>query len=294
MNKLILPFIVAGLTYNTAFASSENGAAWAPDNKHLALHSNKEGGSHLFMVDTETLQWTQITDSGFNRYPSWSSDGKQLVFMSWQDNDEGFSTYIMNLEDRKVKRVSKDNKVHLGPVISPDGKKIAYCVGGKIPQIWLMDIDGSNATLLTNNRQNGCWPKWLPDNQTLIFGAPGRNASDDFDIASLNIKTREFTYLFESEVNDWGVTYSEQDNRIYFNSLKDSSDKNMMTGQWNIYSMTLSGKNVRKEIENSVFDSTIDVSKDGRNVAFATIENQDHKVKLLNMASQKVRSTSGD
>jgi Tol biopolymer transport system component len=68
----------------------------------------------------------------------------------------------------------------------------------------------------------------------------------------------------------------------------------MMTGQWNIYSMTLSGKNVRKEIENSVFDSTIDVSKDGRNVAFATIENQDHKVKLLNMASQKVRSTSGD
>jgi|GEM_PF-4789602 len=290
MKKQLAALLLTGLTLPTVYASSENGTAWSPDNQHFALHSNKEGGSHLFLVNAKTSQWQQLTHEGFSRYPTWSADGKTMVFMSWQDSDKGFSSYIMNMDKKSIRRVTQDERVHLGPSISPDGKKIAYCIGGERPEIWTVNIDGSDNKKVTNDSQSGCWPKWLPDNETLVFGAPSLEDSNDFEIAKFNIKTGEYAYIFESKGNDWGAVYSKSDNRIYFNSLKDSANKDMMKGQWDIFSMTLEGNDLRKEAENSAFDSTISISNDGQYFSYAVIQDKEHKVRARNAKSKSIKN----
>ena len=62
------------------------------------------------------------------------------------------------------------------PQFSPDGKRIAFVVGesdlkeGKSnSEIYVMDADGSNQRMLTNNPAADNHPRWSPDGRTLLF-----------------------------------------------------------------------------------------------------------------------------
>ena len=56
--------------------------------------------------------------------------------------------------------------------LSPDGKRWAY-VSAKDgdAELWVCDLDGSNAKKLTNNNAIDNMPNWLPDGKGLIFGS---------------------------------------------------------------------------------------------------------------------------
>ena len=56
--------------------------------------------------------------------------------------------------------------------LSPDGKRWAY-ISAKDgdAEIWVCDLEGSNAKTLTNNNAIDNMPNWLPDGKGLIFGS---------------------------------------------------------------------------------------------------------------------------
>jgi Tol biopolymer transport system component len=62
------------------------------------------------------------------------------------------------------------------PVVSPDGKKIAYVFGR---DIWVMNSDGSGPTNLTNDANFNDEPAWSADGSKIAF-------SRDFDLFTMN------------------------------------------------------------------------------------------------------------
>ncbi|HUQ82542.1 MAG TPA: hypothetical protein VM076_15440 [Gemmatimonadaceae bacterium] len=53
-------------------AGSNEDASWAPDSRHIIFSSTRMGSKQLFVIDTESGRWRQLTQNGGARLPAWS------------------------------------------------------------------------------------------------------------------------------------------------------------------------------------------------------------------------------
>jgi dipeptidyl aminopeptidase/acylaminoacyl peptidase len=116
----------------------------------------------------------------FNMNPSWTPDGRQLVFTNhtssisanFRSDPNQRQVFIMDREggDHRVLTREGDN---YGAIVSHNGKKIAYIstITGQ-PEIYIMDINGTNprqVTYLRSQRLENL--RWTQDDQTLLFNS---------------------------------------------------------------------------------------------------------------------------
>ncbi len=88
--------------------------------------------------------------------PSWSPDGKYLVF-------ENKGIWIVDIETKKQTKIAQTGT---NPNWSPDGNRIAYTYKG----IWFWDkITGTHRQI----SKQGDHPCWYPDGKTLFFNYNG-------------------------------------------------------------------------------------------------------------------------
>jgi TolB protein len=55
----------------TSDGSNED-ASWAPDSRHIIFSSTRTGSKQLFVLDSESGRWRQLTRNGGVRLPAWS------------------------------------------------------------------------------------------------------------------------------------------------------------------------------------------------------------------------------
>src|SRR5512138_3839158 len=55
----------------TSDGSNED-ASWAPDSRHIIFSSTRTGSKQLFVIDSESGKWRQLTRNGGVRLPAWS------------------------------------------------------------------------------------------------------------------------------------------------------------------------------------------------------------------------------
>ncbi|MBC8503503.1 MAG: S9 family peptidase [Anaerolineales bacterium] len=154
---------------------------------------------HIWTLDVESGEASQLTDHDVfdETEPTWTPDGKWIVFQSNRNDDPDLSHGDNDLvvipseggEPRVIKTVGNNTQL---PSVSPDGKWIAYFAKRERGQwwqntdLWVVPFDGStppqNLTLdldftvehATINDLNfgGAIllpPTWSPDSQTIYF-----------------------------------------------------------------------------------------------------------------------------
>lgn len=136
------------------------GAAWSPAGDRIAIKGCDETGNGCGL-------WT-MTSSGANRSPlttipedsspSWSPDGRYVVFMS-NGRHGNFEVYKVDTVERSVTRLT-DNPANDGaPTVSPDGNWVAFLSNRDGAwKIWGVPITGGDAVVLaTPNGDIGGW-----------------------------------------------------------------------------------------------------------------------------------------
>ena len=140
----------------------------------------KSDGS--FPDSLEALYFTRRSEQ-----PARSPDGTRVAFSSIRDGN--LEIYVMDADGGNPVNLTRDDAYDLAPAWSPDGRRIAFQRsggGGRGPQIFVMNADGSGVERLTHDPQAswGLSPAWSPDGSSIACGC-GRSAEEGIFIMDL-------------------------------------------------------------------------------------------------------------
>ncbi len=122
------------------------------------------GYNHYFVVSAVGGSARQITSGLFHHRgtPQWSGDGQELIFSgnrndNWEHEFQNSEIYRVELESGDVEALTDRNGPDTSPVVSPDGKKIAYLSFEdkvrtyQVTKLHVMNADGSDKRELLAN-----------------------------------------------------------------------------------------------------------------------------------------------
>jgi len=159
-------------TLDVNMPSAPKGASWADKPRVITRVRHEADGSgyiepgyhQLFVVPSEGGSPRQITNGEYQHQevPSWLPDGNGLVFSAnriddWEYDFVESEVHMVSLEDLSISTLTDRNGPDHSPVVSPDGRKIAWLGFNDRVQtfqnteIYVMNIDGGNRRQLTEN-----------------------------------------------------------------------------------------------------------------------------------------------
>lgn len=152
--------------------------------------------SDLFRYDFETKKEKRLTEGLRAAEPTFSPDGKQIVFVI---NGDGTHTLaVCDSDGKNVKKIVEGPKgmQYYGPVFSPDGSRILFgmfdnnragtrALGSVAP-------DGSDLRTVLDTPNDERDARWSPDGKRIIFSS---DRTGIFNVYSLDTATGEVTQM---------------------------------------------------------------------------------------------------
>jgi TolB protein len=124
--------------------------------------------------------------------PEFMPDGQRLLF-SASLNGGPPQICIANLNGGNLDSISRNRFIEVSPRVNPrTGREILFISGRSgHQQLWRMDMDGSNAEMLTPGDGDVANPAWRPDGQFIAFAWTHGYEPGNFNIFVMDIAKRQ-------------------------------------------------------------------------------------------------------
>ncbi len=162
----------------------------------ILFASNELSWDDLYTVDEQGGNLKRLTTVGRVGAARYSPDGKRIVFDRVETYKPAYNTdiYVMNADGSAMKNITNSSDfLEWSPDWSPDGTRIVY--SGRLnidqkSQLYVMDSDGNNRSLLTDINNTNLDPAWSPDGKKIAFvsyfGGYGDRRWNQADIYVIN------------------------------------------------------------------------------------------------------------
>lgn len=166
--------------------------AWSPDSTQLAYSANLDGAlpsaffvNEVFVVNRDGTGETKINGSVGSpaavevRNPQWSPDGRYILqeVANFSSGSASANAFALNVFDTTTgtansRRLVTSNSTVRNPRWSPDGNRVSYMADQLATadyQLFVIDVDGSPNTQLTEHGDFNSDARWSPDSSTLAY-----------------------------------------------------------------------------------------------------------------------------
>ena len=125
--------------------------------------------------------------------PTWSPDGKQVAYVSFETGRPAIFTQQLSTGERK--QLTNFRGINGAPAWSPDGTKMAMSLSKDgNPEIYLMDLETNEFTRITNHFAIDTEPNWTPDGKSLVFTSDRGGRPQIYQVSLDTLKTKRLTF----------------------------------------------------------------------------------------------------
>lgn len=203
----------------------------SPDGKSVVFQAL----GHLYLKQLPNGEARRLTtDNHFEFYPSWSPDGKWIVYTTWLDEEKG-AVYKVRSSGGAGIRLTSVKGTYTEPSFSRDGKRIVFVKNGgdwlrgqtftKDPGVYWIPAEGGPATLIT---EEGSSPMFNTKGDRIFLTA---NEGEKTALISVNLTGGERRVHLTSD-NAQQIVPSPDENWVAFTERYNSYIATLpLTGQ---------------------------------------------------------------
>jgi Tol biopolymer transport system component len=188
-------------------------ATVSPDGKYVVFTSTRSGDLELWRYELATGEVLQLTDAlGYDGGAFFSPDSKQIVWRASRPQGDEATVYRELLADDKVEPSALD--------------------------IFVADIDGSNARQVTDLPGANWAPFFHPDGKRIVFTTNHHMVNTNprvFDIFIVNLDGSRLEQVTHAEVFDGFPMFSPDGSQIAFSSNRNAPEEgstNVFVADW--------------------------------------------------------------
>jgi len=199
---------------------------------HLMLLIFSFGCSKDYTPTSYRFPFPAAADTiGGIRNPFWTKDGSKIIGIGHVFGREGDDFYEIAPSGGQPRRIYRDSLEKDMPILSPDGRSIAYLAAqmGRIysrAHVWIVTLTGTAARDLTPSGGNWENLRWSPDSRYVVFdGGVEDSGAVNYQIAKATVQSADLKMMTRSSrFGNRDPVYVANGNRIAFSSNRIQTD----------------------------------------------------------------------
>jgi Tol biopolymer transport system component len=229
----------------------------------------------LYLMRADGTRVRRITRGrAWERFPSWSPDGRWIAYISDRSrpgHEGSYEIYVMRPNGTGLRRLTRDRWIDDQLAWSPDGRQLAFVSsrpGGRFG-ISVMNVNGTGFRRLTHDGEG--LPAWSPDGTTIAYERFNARlgSSGTYEIWLMNpdgSDQRQLTFPPPAETgpdaDDFMPEWSPSGNELAF--------ARRYRGRTDIHVIRADGSGLRRLTRQAGQHTWPAWSPDGRRIAFVT------------------------
>jgi TolB protein len=209
------------------------GASASRDGRRIVFTSKRDPdhNNEIFIMRSDGSNLHQLTHTGasvVNEYPSFSPNGKRVVFDSSRGGGVGH-IYLMQRDGSNQHRLAESPLSDYAAVFSPNGRKIAFSryFAGK-DHVYEMNARGGHVHAITNENGDpvlGDTPQFFPSGAKIAFES--NRHEGDYDVFTMDANGSKQRNLTHNSVGDGEPSVSPSGKRIVFTSARSGANSHL-------------------------------------------------------------------
>jgi TolB protein len=222
----------------THYNSDSIEPAVSPDGTKIAFTSYVHMYPGIFVFSTEPVRELKFynQNASVNSSPSFTPDGKQLIYSSSAPGSKCCRIFVANLDGTGFRPLTSSiMSIDTEPKINPKtGSEVLFSSGRSGPeQIYKMNMDGGDVERLTDGSGEAGNGTWHPDGQIIAYAWTRGFSAGAWNIFVMDVASKKFNQLTHGEGKNEQPSWAPDGVHLAFASTRN--------GKYQIYTMLADG-----------------------------------------------------